>query len=95
MLNLLLRNGANVSCEIEGGLTLLHMAIYEGKSMNFRIILYFIINSKFMITHKIDKEQMVQMLIEFGADVNQIAENGLTALHLAAKKGIVMYFTVR
>lgn len=33
MLDLLLKNGANVSCEIEGGLTLLHMAIYEGNQL--------------------------------------------------------------
>lgn len=86
MLELLLNNGANVSCEIDEGLTLLHMAIYEGNKNIFNG--FIVLKIQWLCLASIDKEEMVKILIENGADVNQVAENGLTALHLAARKGI-------
>lgn len=86
MLELLLNNGANVSCEIDEGLTLLHMAIYEGNKNIFYG--FIVLKIQWLCLASIGKEEMVKILIENGADVNQVAENGLTALHLAARKGI-------
>ena len=77
---MLLEEGANVNRPIDDGWTALHLAVIISNAKLIKVRCTFTPSPPWQ-NLSIDR----QILLEYGADINQAKEDGWTALHLAAK----------
>ncbi len=93
-MKVLIENGAQVNARDKQGRTPLYYASNYSTADSVRLLLeneaninVFDINSKSSALHGIDDEEKIKVLIEFGANVNAINDQGWTALHSILSTG--------
>lgn len=75
---------AGISREIIAGVTALHLAASTGKEHQLEMI---ILSNVIYASCGLGLEKIAKMLIETGSDVNPVALDGSTPLHVAALEG--------
>lgn len=85
VLNVLIQSGANVDSINEFNDTALHFAANNGEFLEFGQSSKFEVN--FLSSAIPGHEDVVKLLIRFGANVNAVSKNGYTPLMLAAYNG--------
>nr|XP_018912083.1 PREDICTED: serine/threonine-protein phosphatase 6 regulatory ankyrin repeat subunit C-like [Bemisia tabaci] len=103
VVRLILSEGADVNSKVLGPFTALHIAIYRqhvqivnqiliyGADVNSRYPLDIDFYEGSTVLHRAvecGNRAIVEVLINYGADMNAAKSNGLTALHIAIEKGL-------
>lgn len=85
---ILIQNGANVNLTNSDEDTPLHIAAFIGMNIFFSTLNHFIQHKiHWILNYSIGREEIVELLVKNGADVNRKNKNEKTALDIAVEKG--------
>lgn len=87
VVEILVRNFADVHVKDSDGFTPLHYAILNGSFIDIIRFLHFFINNYTVLSLSLGRIEAIENLIRNGANPNEKTNGGLTTLHLAALNG--------